>query len=176
MKKLYIGILICLSCMFVFVGCFKSEDLSSGPKVPALKLSDTKNCTNCSIKWGTGHDASASYYITPENFDYDKLEEKNYKMKIVVSFSVNYKKDYDVPFDIGYAGSPKYEVSIMNNDLVGVMDRDQTTKTVAQSRSITYVVSIANLRNTRILLIFSTNNIQNVIYFKNITVRYTCVK
>ena len=47
------------------------------------------------------------YDITPTGFDYDKLEKSGYRIKIKVTYDVYYKKDYDVPFDVGYASLPK---------------------------------------------------------------------
>ena len=87
-----------------------------------------------------------------------------------------YKKDYDVPFDIGYAGSPKYEVSIYNSDLKGVLDEDMSTSKTTKTRTIKIEDYTTNLKNTKLRLTFSTDNIQNIIYFKNITVQYTCVR
>ena len=49
-------------------------------------------------------------------------------------------KDYNVLFDIGYAGSPKYEFSIYNTDLVGYFEENLSTTKTAQKQ--TY--SVAN--------------------------------
>ena len=174
-KKIILGVLICFVSLFAFIGCLSNETEGTGDS-QSLKLTDTKKCEDCSIKMSTKHNSSATYYITPENFDYDKLEEKEYKMKVSVSYDVYYKKDYDVLWDIGYAGSPKYEVYILNDDLIGVKDENLTTKTTTQSRSIVYTSSIVDLRNMKLTLTFSTNNIQNIIYFKNINVNYKCIK
>ena len=117
---------------------------------------------------------SASYYITPEGFEWDKLEEKGYKMKITVTYDVYYKKDWDLGF--GYAGSPKYEVSVVNSDGMGKIDDNMPTETTSQTRTLSFSSKIVDLKNTRLVLTFSTDNIQNIIYFKNIKIDYQCYK
>ena len=139
-----------------------------------LKLEDTQRCKDCSIKFSTSTDMSASYYITPEGFEWDKLEEKGYKMKITVTYDVYYKKDWDL--GLGYAGSPKYEVSVVNSDGMGKIDDNMSTQTTSQTRTLSFSSKIVDLKNTRLVLTFSTDNIQNIIYFKNIKIDYHCYK
>ena len=139
-----------------------------------LKLEDSQRCTDCSIKFSASTDMSASYYITPQGFEWDKLEEKGYKMKITVTYDVYYKKDWSL--GLGYAGSPKYEVSVVNSDGMGKIDNNMTTSTSTQTRTISFTSQIVDLKNTRLVLTFSTDNIQNIIYFKNIKVDYQCYK
>ena len=95
-------------------------------------------------------------------------------MKITVSYDVYYKKDWDLGF--GYAGSPKYEVSVVNSDGMGKIDDNMPTETASQTRTLSFSSKIVDLKDTRLVLTFSTDNIQNVIYFKNIEVDYLCYK
>ena len=169
MKKT-ISIIMLLVMMFSIVSCSGSNPLDT----VALKLEDTQRCKDCSIKLSSSTDMSASYYITPEGFEWEKLEEKGYKMKITVTYDVYYKKDWGL--GIGYAGSPKYEVSVVNSDGMGMIDDNMPTKTTSQTRTLSFSSNIVDLKNTRLVLTFSTDNIQNIIYFKNIKVDYQCYK
>ena len=116
-----------------------------------------------------GHD-----YITPEGFDLYELEKRGYGMEIKVTYDVYYKKDWGI--GLGYAGSPKYEVSVFDSDGMGVMDKDMTTKTSKTTRTITLTSGIVDLKNTKLFLKFSTDNVQNIIHFENIRVDYRCFK
>ena len=169
MKKTF-AIALLVAMLATLVSC------SGGNPIDALtlKTEDTKRCEDCSIKFSTSENMSASYYITPEGFEWDKLEEGGYKMKIVVSYEVYYKKDWGL--GIGYAGSPKYEVSVVNSDGMGKMDDNMPTQTSPTTRTLSFTASIADIKNTRLILTFSTDNIQNIIYFRNIKVDYQCYK
>ena len=123
-----------------------------------LKLTDQAKCRDCSIKMDTKLDFSATYSITPTGFDFEKLNQKGYSMRITVTYSVRYVKDYNVLWDIGYAGSPKYEVFLMNQNGLGKMEEDLSTTTSSKTRKITLTRSIADLMNDRLTLTFSTNN------------------
>ena len=171
MKKV-ISIVLLLAVALSFVSCSASGDGLLG--AVTLKLKDTQKCKDCSIKFSTSNDMSASYYITPSGFDMDELDKKGYNMRITVTYDVYYKKDWDLL--IGYLGSPKYEVSVVNSDGMGKIDKDLSTSTSSQTRTFSVSASVADLKNTRLILTFSTDNIQNIIYFKNITVDYQCYK
>lgn len=169
MRKI-VSVILLLVMMISISSCSDANPLDS----VTLKLEDTQRCKDCSIKFSTSTEMSASYYITPEGFEWDKLEEKGYKMKITVTYDVNYKKDWDLRF--GYAGSPKYEVSVVNSDGMGKIDDNMPTETTSQTRTLSFSSKIVDLKNTRLVLTFSTDNIQNIIYFKNIKVDYQCYK
>ncbi len=141
-----------------------------------LKISDYSLYEESHIKDWSGFSPSAKYYITPDGFDLDRLSELNYRMNITVNYEVYYRKDYDALFDIGYAGAPKYEVYVYNSQNLGVAKENLSTTTSTSKRSITYTANMADLKNEHITLKFSTDNIQNIIYFKNISVSYSCVK
>ncbi len=186
MKKLIALLMFC--CFAVFgCACFGKENTSNGgsgagsssykpPVVETLKLEDERRCENCDLKLWADYSSTASYYITPTGFEMDKLANKNYKMRITVSYSVYYEKDYDVWWDIGYAGAPEYDVYIVNSDLMGVEDKNLTTKTSSMTRSIVYQDWVTNIRNTRLTLTFNTNNVQNIVHIRNIKVTYKCYK
>ena len=167
MRKI-VSVILLLAMVISISSCSGASPLDS----VTLKLKDTQRCEDCSIKFSTSTDMSASYYITPEGFEWDKLEEKGYKMKITVTYDVYYKKDWDLWF--GYAGSPKYEVSVVNSDGMGKIDDNMPTETTSQTRTLSFSSKIVDLKNTRLVLTFSTDNIQNIIYFKNIKVNYQC--
>lgn len=141
-----------------------------------LKIKDYGRFTDCSIKWGSGHSSALYYSITPNGFDLEELAKQGYYMKISVSYSVYYRKDYDVLWDIGYAGSPKYEVYLSNARGYGVSRENMSTTTSSVNRSIEMTVKVADMVNEKYKLTFSTDNIQNIIYFKNISVTYTAYK
>ena len=169
MKKIISIFLLFTLTFFVFL-CSCTNPLDT----VTLKLEDTIRCKDCSIKFLSNENMSASYYITPEGFEWDKLEEKGYKMKITVTYDVYYKKDWDLGF--GYAGSPKYEVSVVNSDGLGKIDDNMPAELTSQTKTISLSSRITDLKDTRLILTFSTDNIQNIIYFKNINVDYQCYK
>lgn len=142
-----------------------------------IKLEEIMYCKDASIKFmDDDRNSSVVFMITPEGFDFSELASRGYKIRIDVEYDFYYKKDYDIPFDIGYMGSPKYEVSIFNSDKIGQFKSDLSTKSAIQTRTISYETAAANYENTIIYLQFSTDNIQNIIYFKNIVVSYKAYK
>lgn len=169
MKKTFAIILI-LAIVLSFVSCKSASPFDA----ITLKLKDTTYCNDCSIKLSMSGDMIASYYITPEGFEWDTLEQKGYKMKITVTYDVYYKKDWDLGF--GYAGSPKYEISVVNSDGMGKIDENMPTSTSTQTKIFSFASRIVDLKETRLVLTFSTDNIQNIIYFKNIKVDYLCYR
>lgn len=173
--------LFVLGCSFITLFACGNNSQSGGgnnifsnPFVEELKLYDQARCNDCKIKMWSGESPSASYYITPQGFELEKLAKKNYYMEIKVSYNVHYTKDYSALWDIGYAGSPKYEASIKNSDDLGVFENNMPTTLEKKSHSFSYKSTCTDLINNRIILTFSTDNIQNTIYFDNILVTYTC--
>ena len=169
MRKIVSAILL-LVMMFSISSCSGTNSLNS----VTLKLEDTQRCEDCFIKFSSSTDMSVSYYITPEGFEWKRLEEKGYKMKITVSYDVYYKKDWNLSF--GYTGSPKYEVSVINSDGMGKIDDNMPTETKPRTRTLSFSSKIVDLKDTRLVLTFSTDNIQNIIYFNNIKIDYRCYK
>ena len=160
---------------YLFTGWYLDESLTTAVIFPLsidndmtiyanwLKISDKSKCKDASIKWDKDHDSSVLWYITPSGFDLDELSKKEYNLEITVTYNVYYKKDYNVLWDVGYAGSPKYEAYILNSDNVGVIKENLTTNLEADSRSMTYKIKTADLIHNSITLRFSTDNIQNII-------------
>ncbi len=134
-----------------------------------LKLTDQtyyqSTTINCSM---------TTYLITPAGFDFEELNKRGYKMRIDVSYDVNYTKNWDVIFDIGYLGAPKFEVIILNGGLTGQMHSDIKASSKVKSRTISYDTDVVNLIGSKVYLTFSSDNIQNKIHFQNIKVRYRC--
>ena len=91
-------------------------------------------------------------------------------LSITIRFS--YTKDWSL--GLGYLGSPKYEVTVVNSDGMGKIYNDLPTTTNSQTQSFSFSMSIADLKDTRLVLTFSTDNIQNLIHFKNIKINYRC--
>ena len=137
-----------------------------------LKISDVQKCADASIKLSTKHNSSVYWYITPTGFDLDELSLREYYLEITITYEVYYKKDYDVPFDIGYFGSPKYEAYILNSDNRGTIKENLSTNKEADKRTLTYKINAVDLKNQSITLKFSTDNVQNIIYFENININY----
>ena len=165
MKK-YLTLFLAITIILAFSACNNVVDVTT-----PLKLEDSKYCDNTTIKT-----SSSTYLITPSGFDLEELNNREYKMKITVTYDVYYTKDWDVLWDIGYLGAPKFEVCILDDDLIGKMDKNITAPSNLKTKTITYTTDIVNLIGSKVFLTFSSDNIQNKIHFKNITVKYKCFK
>lgn len=142
-----------------------------------LKIEDTAQCKDCYIKLDSDYQSSSYYQITPSGFDINRLQELGYrKIKISVSYDFFYVKDYNALWDIGYAGSPRYEISLYNSDKLGDFQKDKSTGTSPSTRTINTEIPLSSISSDKITLEFSTNNIQNIIHFQNIIVTYQCVQ
>lgn len=171
-----------------FLGWYVDRQLSNSAVFPMeikshtkfyanwLKTEQTINCKSTVIKDWSGNNSSAAYSITPSGFDFEQLSKEGYYLKIKITYDVYYEKDYDVPLGIGYAGSPKYEAYLYNSKKYLSVDEDMSTTTSTKTRTIEVTISAADMMNEKITLEFSTDNIQNLIYFKNIVVEYKCIK
>ena len=85
-------------------------------------------------------------------------------------------EDYDVWLDIGYTGSPKYEIYLVDSKGVGDRREDLSTSTSGSNRTVELTRPASSLIGDKITLTVSTNNIQNIIFFDSILVNYQCVK
>lgn len=142
-----------------------------------LLIEDTSFCRSVKLKFmDDEYSFGASYDINPSGFDFNALGALGYKMNITVTYDVRYTKDYNIPLDIGYVGSPKYEISIYDSNGQGQYQNDLGTSKNPDSRSISTQVSMNKLKNDTFTLKFSTDNVQNVIHFDNIVVKYECIK
>lgn len=142
-----------------------------------LLLEKEVSCEDIKLKSLDSDYYNATYYsLSPSGFDFQELEKRGYNISIEVQYNVRYKKDYAIPLDIGYFGSPKYKVGIINDDNAGVWKSDLGTTQSATTRSVSRKMSVASFNKNRIRLYFSTENVQNIIYFEDITIKYTCYK
>lgn len=136
--------------------------------VDPIKLTDTFYCKNTSIKT-----TLVTYTIMPTNFDFDELDKRGYVINITATYSVYYKKDWN---GILYLGAPKYETYLVPDLLTGVMEYGLKAPSSSTERSISLVEYPCNLKGKKIVLTFSTDNIQNIIYFKDIVITINCYK
>lgn len=143
-----------------------------------LKVFDTTKCNAGEIKFlNSVYSSSISYNITPNTFNCDRLAELGYNyIEISVKYRVSYKKDYDMPFDIGYAGSPKYEFYILNAQGRGYGKENLPILKNYEYNEYSYNISFVNVKTSTYTLTFSTDNAQNIIYFDNILVTYRVLK
>ncbi len=139
-----------------------------------LRVFDQQRCVSTDIKMFFDGDLGVTYDITPNGFDLETLAKRGYTITISVTYEVWYVKEYDIPWDIGYAGAPQYEAYILNSDDRGRIITDISTRKTAEQKEISYTSQASSLINEKIRLKFSTDNIQNRIYFDNILVTYRC--
>lgn len=173
---------------YTFNGWFLDKQLTKSAEFPLKVTSDINlyadwlqtyysgTCKNATLKDWAGNDSYVTYDITPTGFDYDELEKSGYRITIKVTYDVYYKKDYDVPLDIGYAGAPEYSAKILKSNGVGYGDSDLSTSKTSKTRNIEVSLSPATFKNEKFTLKFSTDNIQNLVYIKNIKVEFICEK
>ncbi len=170
--KILLFIFIASLCLTI-TGCKVESDENS---TFTLKTYDIKYLQDCSIKdVSTSQPTSVSYLITPAGFDYDTLNLEGYKMQITINYDLRHKKDIILP-DFTYAGAPKYELTILSSDLICYQEKDLPCSTTTQNKSYSFTFDIVNIINSKLTLTFSTNNVQNIIYFSNIRVIYNCYK
>ena len=137
----------------------------------------TINCKDIKIKaLSSTYDNDKSFGLSLVGFDYDYLEKNGMGLQFKIMYNVKYKKDYDVPFDIGYAGSPKYEISLMNNSLQGYFEENLPTTKSEVEKCYTYNTALNFSKDEQISLIFSTDNIQNIILFSDIVIVIEAIK
>lgn len=119
---------------------------------------------------------NASFGISLSGFDYSFLEKNDFGLQFIISYSVKYQKDYNVLWDIGYAGSPKYELSLLNDSLQGYFEENIPTTTSYVQKSYTYNTGLNFSKGKDIELIFSTDNIQNIIMFRDINMTINVIR
>lgn len=117
-----------------------------------------------------------SFAISLDEFNYDYLEKKNLGLQFKISYNVKYKKDYDVPFDIGYAGSPKYELALINSSSQAFGEENLTTTTSESEKCYTYNTPLNFSKDNLLALAFSTDNVQNVISISDIVIIVEVIK
>ena len=141
-----------------------------------LVIKEKATCKDASLKLDTSFENTAIYKITPNGFDMNRLKELGYKMKITVTYDVYYRKDYDVLFDIGYFGAPKYEATLLDSKLLGDSQLNVKATESTKTKTLSYSGTIADIEKETFTLTFHTDNIQNVVHFNDISITYECYK
>ena len=135
------------------------------------------NCQDIKIKaLSSTYDNDKSFGLSLVGFDYDYLEKNGMGLQFKITYNVKYKKDYDVLFDIGYAGSPKYEISLINSSLRGYFEENLPTTTSETEEYYTYNTALNFSKDEQISLVFSTDNVQNIISFSDIVIIIEAIK
>ena len=136
--------------------------------VEQVKVSDKIRLEEATVKDGSYY----SYRITPTGFDYDELNRRNFRyMMITVHYYVSYKRTF-TGWDIFYKGAPKYDISIKNDDDTGNIMTGLEIKNDSE-KTISYQGNLSEIRTEKIKFTIGSINIQNEIYFTNMTVEYS---
>ncbi len=149
--------------MILYAKWLRTHGLSTYEKF-AIKYLD--NAFKNEYKWS----------ILPNEFDYMRLALDGYTLNIDVSYKVYYEQDYKAIGNIGYMGSPKYEIAIYDKNGVGTYASDLGTSGEADERTISLQIKAIDLLNNNIYIEISTNNVQNIIYFEDLEILYRFVK
>ena len=137
----------------------------------------TINCKGVKIKaLSEKYDYSQSLGLSLAEFNYDYLEKNGMGLQFKIVYNVNYTKDYNILWDIGYAGSPKYELTLKNSSSQGYYEENLTTTKSIKEKCYTYNTELQFSKNEYVYLVFSTDNVQNVISFSDIVVTVEVIK
>ena len=137
-----------------------------------LKIYAEVKGDNFSISSKNGYYSLRSYEVMPDSLDMQALAQKNMKVKVTVYYDVSYQRDYD--FFVGYMGAPKYEVYLLDDNDFGDFKEDVTAPSSSKQRTLSFTMSAQKLIDNHIIFTASTDNIQNIIFFKNIYVTCEC--
>lgn len=170
-----------------FCGWYKDADFKTRVSYPLTvdqdmtlyakwtNSTDSIKCDNAVVSCNDSHNFEAIYIAAPKNMDLKALAEQGYYIKMEATYDVYYEKEWDVPLDLGYKGAPNHDVLLVNPEDEGSVNKDLSTSTTATTETISLVVSAESLLNTQhYYLRLRTYNIQNVVYFENITITFTC--
>lgn len=145
-------------------------------------VSYAQTLPDASLKLSLKYHATMAEKISPTGFDLDLLKSKGYdKVLIEVTYTVNYEKDWAL---FGYLGAPPYTAVIFESDFDIDFDKDlefeadfraEATKDPV-TKTMTYEVSFDTLEEKKVMLIFSTANVQNIVHINDIQVKYTVQK
>ncbi len=173
---------------FEFLGWYRDESCET----PAIYPLEIKSNTTLYAKWlqlryeATGQnfsikfmdnnkDSSKGFSVSP-NLDFEALAQKGYRVNVEITYDVYYVKDYDVLWDIGYLGAPKFESYLYEGDKLMDKKENVTATLSPKTKTLSFTTSASSLRNADIRIVFSTDNIQNKICFKNLSAVVTCFK
>lgn len=141
-----------------------------------LKTDSSVSCEGFSIKFSAQTDSQKTLEATTEELDWNALGEAGYKnVKITVSYKVSFEKQWSLG-SIGYLGNPRYDLSIMSSE--GELKKFTSLETKTEKKSVTQscTVKLEELENSKISIKLETTNIQNLISFEDVEVRYTAEK
>ena len=126
------------------------------------------------LSYDDSHSYKEEFELEPPEIDLKTLASQGYYVKIDVTYEVYYVKDFDTPGDLGYLGAPDHDVLLTDAYDWGTANKNISTSTEPTAGSISLVTSAESLNNRNFYLRFITHNLQNVVYFENIEVTYTC--
>lgn len=136
----------------------------------ALKTK-TINCHDIKIKsLSSTYDSYENMGLSLVGFDYDYLEKNNMGLQFRITYNVKYQKDYNMLFDIGYAGAPEYDLSLINSSYNGYSKDDLTTTATAVKKSYSFNTPTYFSKDKSVRLKFSTDNVQNIVIISDIVV------
>jgi uncharacterized repeat protein (TIGR02543 family) len=132
-------------------------------------------CDDAAVQFDVDNDYSykAERLITPTELDIEGLAAQGYYVRVDVIYNVYYKKEYNVPMDLGYLGAPNHDVGIVDDYDEGKIVADLPTDKEPQAESVTAVFSAEDLLDTVLRLQLMTYNLQNVVYYTDIKVSFT---
>ena len=171
-----------------FCGWYRDPELKSAVSYPFsvnknmtlyakwTNPTETVECEDSRVSYAPDdeYNYEAIYEAFPKTIDVEALAEQNYFIKIEATYDVYYEKTFNAPFDIGYLGAPKHDVRIVDFDEKGVANKNLPTSTEPTSESISIVVSAKDLLKTKYFFMVETYNIQNLVHFTNVKIKFTC--
>lgn len=145
-----------------------------------LCMSYTDTLKDQSLKFGAlSKKATVAKDISPDQFKYDDLKKKGYDTVVIeVTYTVYYEKDHNGFFE--YAGPPPYTAVILESDFDIDLDRDleldAELRVIAPEEPTTetmeYEISFDDLEDKKVVLVFNTINVQNIVYIEDIEIEY----
>ena len=168
----------------VFVGWFCDQGLTQGAVFPLeltsditlyakwLKIKEKATYVPSSLKdMDKDYPSNVTYSVNAPAFDFDALAAEGYSIDVTLQYDIHYYRDC-VAF---YVGGPKYEEYwIANGTYYGKEDIPAPSQ--KQSKTVKRTISCADMKKNTYMFQFSTNNVQNVICFENISITFECKK
>ena len=144
-----------------------------------LCVTYTDSLSDQALKFGAiSKKATMAKNISPDQFKYDELKKKGYDTVVIeVTYTVYYEKDHNG--FVGYKGAPPYAAVILESDFDIDFDRDldldgMRVEAPAEptTETIEYEISFDALEDKKVMLIFNTINVQNIVYIEDIEIEY----
>lgn len=108
----------------------------------------------------------------PKEIDIAEITRRGYRVQLTVNYEISYTRDWVK--DFGYLGAPKYDVSILNSSGVGANHEELTAPDTATAAGVSYTFGTAELAGLTFAV--KTQNIQNTVHLRKMTVTYKLVK